>query len=209
MRPGMNEVSKNPLRRSTMPLDSGSLRLAAAPSWWPASPRTPRRPRRSRCPRPMPGSLSQISRRGTRPSCWISSHDPSSRSAVFRVGIIRPVMNRECAADDHQHRQQLGGAVLERDLAAAGTTDRTAPRRPAPTSAGRPDRSAGAPAADRVTFSRNHADRPRPAHPLGQHRRRHVRGLRQQRPHPRLERRERRRPRRPLIPRRRRPSSPP
>jgi hypothetical protein len=51
-----------------------------------------------RWPRPMPGSLSQISRRGTRPSCWISSHDPSSRSSVFRVGIIRPVMKRECAA---------------------------------------------------------------------------------------------------------------
>jgi hypothetical protein len=46
----------------------------------------------------MPGSLSQISRRGTRPSCWISSHEPNSRSSVFRVGIICPVMNRECAA---------------------------------------------------------------------------------------------------------------
>ena len=46
----------------------------------------------------MPGSLSQISRRGTRPSCWISSQDPNNRSSVFRVGIIRAVMNRECAA---------------------------------------------------------------------------------------------------------------
>ena len=46
----------------------------------------------------MPGSLSQISRRGTRPSCRISSHEPSNKSSVFRVGIIRPVMNRECAA---------------------------------------------------------------------------------------------------------------
>ena len=49
-------------------------------------------------PRPIPVSLSQISRRGTRPSSRISSHDPSSRSSVVRVGIIRPVMNRECAA---------------------------------------------------------------------------------------------------------------
>ena len=55
-------------------------------------------PSARRWPRPMPGSLSQISRRGTRPSCWISSQEPSSRSSVFRVGIIRPVMNRECAA---------------------------------------------------------------------------------------------------------------
>ena len=42
--------------------------------------------------------MSQISRRGTRPNCWISSHDPSSRSSVVRVGIIRAVTNRECAA---------------------------------------------------------------------------------------------------------------
>lgn len=46
----------------------------------------------------MPGSLSQISRRGTAPSCWINSHDPNSRSSVFRVGIIRPVTNLENAA---------------------------------------------------------------------------------------------------------------
>jgi len=55
-------------------------------------------PSARRCPRPIPGSLSQINRRGTRPSCWISSQDPNKRSSVFRVGIIRPVMNRECAA---------------------------------------------------------------------------------------------------------------
>lgn len=46
-------------------------------------------------PRPIPDSLSQISRRGTRPICRISSHDPSSRSSVVRVGIIRPAVNRE------------------------------------------------------------------------------------------------------------------
>lgn len=44
----------------------------------------------------MPGSLSQIKRRGTRPIWRSSSHEPSSRSSVFRGGIIRPVMYREC-----------------------------------------------------------------------------------------------------------------
>jgi hypothetical protein len=46
-------------------------------------------------------------------------------------------------------------------------------------------------------------DRPSPAHPLGQHRGRHVRRLFQQRPHPGLEHRERRRPGPAHIPRRR------
>ena len=35
---------------------------------------------------------------------------------MCRVGIIRASMNRECAASDHQHRQQRLLAVLERDL---------------------------------------------------------------------------------------------
>jgi len=48
--------------------------------------------------RPMPDSLSQINRRGTRPNCCSNSQDPSSRSSVFLVGIIRASMNRECAA---------------------------------------------------------------------------------------------------------------
>lgn len=46
----------------------------------------------------MPASLSQISLRGTAPSCCSNSHDPRSRSSVFRVGIIRAVTNREWAA---------------------------------------------------------------------------------------------------------------
>jgi len=61
---GMNEVSKNRFRRSTMPSDPGSFggscttRVARVPvnAVTPAA----RRP-----PRPMPGSLSQINRRGT------------------------------------------------------------------------------------------------------------------------------------------------
>ena len=95
-RPGMNEVSKNPLRRSTTPLDSGSvggsstILVARVPANTAAGSVS--------LPRPIPGSLSQISRRGTRPSCLSNSHDPSSRSGVLRVGIIRPSMNRECAA---------------------------------------------------------------------------------------------------------------
>ena len=44
----------------------------------------------------MPDSLSQISRRGTAPSCPDSNaHIPDSRSAVVRVGIITAVMNFE------------------------------------------------------------------------------------------------------------------
>jgi hypothetical protein len=93
----MNDVSNHPLRRSTRPLDSGSFG-GSSTSLTARVPMNNATPSARRCPRPMPGSLSQISRRGTRPSCRISSHDPSSRSSVFRVGIIRPVMNRECAA---------------------------------------------------------------------------------------------------------------
>ena len=92
----MNEVSKNPLRRSTTPLDSGSFGGSSTilVANVPANTATGS----VGLPRPMPGSLSQINRRGTRPS-WVSnSHDPSRRSGVLRVGIIRPSMNRECAA---------------------------------------------------------------------------------------------------------------
>lgn len=53
----------------------------------------------ARCgPRPMPRSLSQINRRGTRPSCRSSCQVPSSRSSVVLVGIIRPSTNLEWAA---------------------------------------------------------------------------------------------------------------
>ena len=55
-------------------------------------------PSACRLPRPMPGSLSQISRRGTRPNTWSSSQVANSRSSVRLVGIICPSMNRECAA---------------------------------------------------------------------------------------------------------------
>ena len=93
-RPGMNEVSKNPLRRSTIPLDSGS-RGGSRTSVVASVPVNPATPSACRLPRPMPGSLSQISRRGTRPSSRSSSQVASSRSSVRRVGIIRPSMKRE------------------------------------------------------------------------------------------------------------------
>lgn len=53
------------------------------------------RPSAWRLPRPIPDSLSQISRRGTRPSCCSNSHIPRSRSAGCRVGIIRVSVNVE------------------------------------------------------------------------------------------------------------------
>ena len=65
-RPGMNEVSNQPLRRSTMPLDSGS-RGGSNTSLVASVPMNAATPSAWRLPRPMPGSLSQISRRGTRP----------------------------------------------------------------------------------------------------------------------------------------------
>ena len=96
-RPGMNDVSNQPLRRSTTPFDSGS-RGGSSTSLVARVPMNAATPTAGRCALPMPVSLSQISRRGTRPSCWISSHDASSRSSVVRVGIIRATMNLECAA---------------------------------------------------------------------------------------------------------------
>ena len=79
------------------PLDSGS-RGGSNTSLVARVPMNEATPSARRWPRPMPASLSQINLRGTRPSCWISCQEPSSRSSVLRVGIIRPVVNRECAA---------------------------------------------------------------------------------------------------------------
>ena len=95
-RPGMKEVSKNPLRRSTTPLDSGSYALSCCTvvANVPANAPTPSA---CRLPRPMPDSLSQINRRGTAPSRVSSSHIPNSRSAVCRVGSITANMNLEYA----------------------------------------------------------------------------------------------------------------
>ena len=77
----------------------------------------------------MPDSLSQISLRGTLPSNCSSIHIPSSRSCVCRIGIIRPTMNRECAAVI----TMTGSSVFEPSSSGiffGGTTDRAAPPSP-------------------------------------------------------------------------------
>ena len=141
---------------------------------------------RTRCPRstgaaPGPKPLDQR----PRPQQQIRGlarrqHPRGDEPRVRRRRSPAPATTRSC-------RPRAGSAW-------AGTTDRTAPRHPAPTPADQPDQGGDAPDAAGRTFSRNHDDRTRPADPLSEHRRRHLRELRQQRPHPRLERRERRRP---------------
>ena len=66
-RPGMNEVSNQPLRRSTTPFDSGS-RGGSSTSLVARVPMNAGTPSERCRPRPMPRSLSQINRRGTRSS---------------------------------------------------------------------------------------------------------------------------------------------
>lgn len=95
--PGMNEVSNQPLRRSTNPLDSGS-RGGSSTNLVARVPMNAGTPSERCGPRPMPRSLSHNNRRGTRPSWWSNCHMPSSRSSVALVGIIRPRVNRENAA---------------------------------------------------------------------------------------------------------------
>ena len=140
----------------------------------------------------MPASLSQISRRGTRPSCCDQLPRPQQQILGLAGRQHPPGDEPRVRRDDHQHRQQRASTRPRAGSASAGTTDRTAPHRPAARPAGPPDRSAmlRPQPADVVPEPR---DRPGPADPLRDHRRRHVRMLRQQRPHPRLERRERRR----------------
>ena len=95
--PGMNEVSNQPFLRFTMPLDSGSFG-GSSTSRVASVPMNAATPSARLAPRPMPGSLSQSNRRGTAPRWPSSSHVPSSRSSVLRVGIILASMKRECAA---------------------------------------------------------------------------------------------------------------
>jgi len=90
----MNEVSKKPFIRSTMPLDCGSnafsntIRVAKAPANACAA-------RVSFLPRPIPASLSQTSRPGTPARPLINCQSPASKSPVVREGIIVAVINRE------------------------------------------------------------------------------------------------------------------
>ena len=94
VRPGRNEVSRNRLARSTIPLDSGSngLTWTRRVASTPVNPATPaaRAPRR-----PIPASLSQTSRLGTPPNVLSSIHIPANRSPVVREGSIIAVMNLE------------------------------------------------------------------------------------------------------------------
>jgi len=103
---------------------------------------------------------------------------------------------------NHQHRQQLGAPVLQRDLL------RWEPQITLRCITCRPDQAIGRIDRPMLRAQLLHvltepSDRALPPDAFGQHRRGHVRRLGEQGPHPRLDYRERRRPRPPLIPRRR------
>jgi hypothetical protein len=112
-------------------------------------------------PRPMPGSLFQISRRPTRPRRPNNSREPSNRPAVVRVGILRgddPRVRR----GDHQHRPQHGTCVLQ-PACRGGSTSLNTPRRRAPRPLGR---AGSTPRSSTQPASRSRATRCRrlPAH---------------------------------------------
>ncbi len=132
----------------------------------------------------MPGSLSQINRRGTRPSCWISSHEPEQQILGLAGREHPPGDEPRVRRDDDQHRQQRARRRPPAGSSSAGTTDRTAPASP-----GMPDQPVGRiEAADSEAAAAGRCpepgDRPRPLDPLGDHRRRHLRMLGQQLPAP-------------------------
>ena len=90
----MNQVSKYPLPRSTMPCDSGSKafhnynRVASDPANTSASTVNFR-------PHLIPASLPQVSHPGTAPSPASQRQGPANRSPVVRDGIMVAVMNIE------------------------------------------------------------------------------------------------------------------
>ncbi len=94
VRPGRNEVSKNPFIRSTMPLYSGSrgganwIRVASVPANAAAAAVTFPVP-------PIADSRSQTRVFVTRPICDISDHIPDNRSPPCREGSITAAVNRE------------------------------------------------------------------------------------------------------------------
>jgi hypothetical protein len=95
-RPGRNEVSKNPLLRSTIPLNSGSrggaslILVASVPANAAAGDVSFPVP-------PIADSRSQTSVLVTRPSSLIRAHMPESRSPPWREGNILAARNRENA----------------------------------------------------------------------------------------------------------------
>lgn len=85
--PGRNEVSKNPLRRSTRPLNSGSLAGASLIR----TPSVPANPAASAVSFPLPpiaDSRSQTNVRGQAPHPVVISHIPARMSPALREGII-------------------------------------------------------------------------------------------------------------------------
>lgn len=105
-RPGRNEVSRNPLARSTMPLYSGSrggastIRVARVPANAAAATLTFPLP-------PIADSRSHSSVLVTRPTWEISCHIPARMSPACRDGIIVAVMNRERQRHDQDRQQPL------------------------------------------------------------------------------------------------------
>lgn len=150
----------------------------------------------------MPGSLSRSGTAGRAPSCWISSHELNSRSSVI-AGRYHPRGHEpRMRGRDHQHRQEPGSAVPQRDLAgrephvalggvaglhtirSAGSIERCSRR-------------------SRFTSSRNHRIEPVQPTRSASTAPGMSGDLRQHRPHRRLKHGERPRPRSPHIPPRR------
>jgi hypothetical protein len=96
-RPGMNEVSNQPLRRSTRPLDSGSFG-GSTTSLVASVPTNEATPSARRWPRPITGLVvpDQPTRHPTEPPDQLPR--PQQQILGLRVGIILAVMNLECAA---------------------------------------------------------------------------------------------------------------
>jgi hypothetical protein len=95
VRPGRNEVSKNPLRRSTRPLDSGSRAGASLIR----TPNVPANDAASTVNLPVPpiaDSRSHTSVRGHAPQPPMTSHIPARMSPARRDGIITASVTREC-----------------------------------------------------------------------------------------------------------------
>ncbi len=93
---GHEEVSNQPLRRSTMRLDSGSC--GCSTSRVASGTMNAAMPSARRAPRPITGSLSQINLRGTRPSSADQLPRAQQQVLGLAVGIILAVMNPKCAA---------------------------------------------------------------------------------------------------------------
>ncbi|OIQ80460.1 hypothetical protein GALL_377780 [mine drainage metagenome] len=94
VRPGRNEVSKNPLRRSTRPLNSGS-RAGASLIRTPSVPANDAASTVSLPVPPIADSRSQTSVRGQAPHPLVASHIPAKMSPALREGIIIASVTRE------------------------------------------------------------------------------------------------------------------